>query len=221
LEESTRVSAPRARGRNFSGGTGCEVVEFAQRGAHVTANEIDPVLKSIAMRRAGLLAPSIRWTAHDWRNLSEYFEANSYDLVLLLGNSFALLPSANDRELTACNIEEICGARGIVVVDVRNFQYILSERNCILDGDFRYSRRVIYCGTKIEGRPIAISDQNVRFGYLDGDSLVGSLDMVPLSPADIVQTFANVGFRLLGIYSDLDYGFQPNADFYSLVFEKP
>jgi hypothetical protein len=148
------------------------------------------------------------------------FGRESFDLTLLLGNSLCLLRQREDRELVAANLRAICPAGGAVVVDERNFRYLLSARAEILRGRFRYKRTVMYCGERIRGVPIAISDDNITFAYMESSTgtEMGRLDMYPFKTEELRSLFATSGFSRCDVYSDLAPGAQDDADFFTYVF---
>jgi hypothetical protein len=119
-------------------------------------------------------------------------------------------------------IAAICARHGRVVIDERNFRYILSQAESILQGRFRYSKQVIYCGDSIQGRPVKIGPSNVRFGYFDAldKHLLGTMDMWPFRMHEIEQVFHSVGFRTVRRLGDLGLRDMDQADFITYVFER-
>lgn len=219
-----RANLPRGRSRalDLGCGSGCEVSGLARDGrVAVTANEIDAYLHDVAREQAGALRQRIAWAATDWRELSSAFGDEQFDLAFLVGNSFPLLLGEIDRTCAAAEIYRVCKTGGRFAVDVRNFDYILNDRESILRGWFRYSARVVYCGTEVTGRPVAYTDTLVTFGYFSDDGrLLGTLDMVPLTLDRLTACFVAAGFRVREVLSDLKSGYDPRADFFTLVLEK-
>ena len=222
-ESSFLLNLVRQRGRSIldaAMGTGCEAVFLAKQGFDVTGNEIDSELA----RHASELAEQENVTFHrskcDWRRLAEHFGVAQFDVVLLLGNSLCLLREEDSRVETAENLRAVCKPGGVVVVDERNFDYILHEREEILKGNFRYSGRAMYCGTSIRGRPVVIEDRQVRFAYestLNGDVL-GHLDMHPFQTGELIHLFEVAGFTRFEVFSDFVPGYSDTADFFTYAF---
>lgn len=201
-------------------GIGCESIFLARHGFRVTGNEISPTFRRLAEGRAQSEAVRFDVTAIDWTNLSAVFGRNTFDAVLILGNSLCLLRDAEARRQAVLNFREVCAKGGTVLVDERNFEYILRNRAAILDGDFRYSGRVMYCGTEVSGRPTAIDSECVRFTYEyrpSGDYL-GHLDMHPFCEGEMAELFNQAGLTCIERYSDLAKGYRGDADFYTYVF---
>lgn len=214
---------PDTRVLDLAAGIGCEVIELSRLGFDVVANEIQPEMRDQAQDKAGPHRELIRWTSVDWLDLQTAFGDECFDLILLLGNSFCLLKDRRERELVAKNIASICARGGKLVVDERNFGFILNHADEILNGKFRYKGEVIYCGKSIAGKPVDINESNVRFAYSDivtGD-LLGTLDMWPFRTDEISNTFSAAGLTLESVFHDLR---PPNCrvpDFITYVFRKP
>jgi SAM-dependent methyltransferase len=185
-------------------GIGCESVFLAKCGSQVTGNEISSRFRRIALARARLENAPMKVTAIDWRNLAKVFDPDSFDVVLLLGNSLCLMRELADRQETVTNLKTVCRRGGVVVVDQRNFDYIIREKERILAGYFRYHREVMYCGSKVVGYPADINVNRVRFAYEDTRSkrLLGHLDMHPFLERELVDIFGNEGFSLDASLSD-------------------
>lgn len=204
-------------------GIGCEATWLLTRGYDVTANEYCPVMRRMATEHASENGVRLRPFAYDWRDFDSCFRPDSFNVILLLGNSLCLLHKKADRVKVARNLFRVCTSGGLLVVDERNFRYIMDERSKILKGKFRYSRRVMYCGARILGHPTSISPRNVTFTYYEAStgSPVGRLDMYPFKEGELRSLFENVGFKCESLYSDLKKGTKKTADFYTYVFTKP
>ena len=201
-------------------GIGCEVVWLAKNGIDVIGNEINPILSQIAYNRARKSGVTIRVENVDWRKLDIFWGPNRFDIILLIGNSFCLLKKKYEQLRVAKILRKICKKNAILIIDERNFRYIIEDYKEILDGKFRYSRKVIYCGKNITGRPISISSDCITFGYFDTclSKLVGKLDMYPFKEGELIEIFLQAGFKNFKVFSDYSKGFNPNADFYTYVF---
>jgi len=209
----------RARVIDLAAGIGCEAVALAELGYQVTANEINPALHRLAARRAQHWTDHLKLRRCDWRHIATEMGGERFGALLLLGNSFCLLPDEDERRQALCEFVSLCDTDAAFIVDLRNFKYILRARDAILGGRFRYSGRVMYCGKRISGHPIAISPDRVTFGYFGEDGLKrGTLDMVPLLVDDLIAACGRVGFRAVAVFSDLKPGIDESADFFTCVF---
>ena len=214
------LGRPPARVLDAAMGIGCEAVFLREQGFDVVGNEISPSLRAVAAARAAASATQLTLASTDWRGLRKGFGDSAFDSVLLLGNCLCLLRKQRDRRAAAENIRAVCKAGGSVVVDERNFEYILRNRDSILAGQFRYTGRVVYCGKTVKGTPVAIDDDCVRFVYKNIVSGVefGCLDMHPFRRGELVSLFRAAGFREATVYSDFMKGYRPDCDFYTYVF---
>lgn len=203
-------------------GMGCETIFLASLGFDVIGNEVNGAFRAVAVEVARRSHLALRVTASDWRHLEATFGADRFDYTLLLGNSLCLLREKADQREVARNLARICVPGGAIIVDQRNFTYMLNERHTILAGEFRYSGKVMYCGSRVRGTPSAIDDTCVQFTYLDVSTreMLGKLDMYPFRNGELIELFEEAGFRLEACYSDLVSGFRDDADFYTYVLRR-
>jgi SAM-dependent methyltransferase len=200
-------------------GMGCESIWLTKCGYRVVGNEISPDLREVCFQRASRAGIVLNHTCHNWLDLEKNLGRASFDVVLLLGNSLSLLEDPTERSDAARNLRAIVKPGGVLVVDERNFAYIRRCRADILQGRFRYSGRVIYCGKSVIGRPISIDDDRVTFGYFEKrtNGLIGELSMYPFQEGELVELFKETGFTRATRFSDLEAGVKDDADFYSYV----
>jgi SAM-dependent methyltransferase len=201
-------------------GMGCEAIFLALRGLTVTGNEINPELVRLAAAHAVTSRADLRLTANDWRDFGLSFHGKTFDVVLLVGNSFSLLLGDGDRRRAAAGLRAVCRPGGIMVVDQRNYDYIRAARSEVLSGRFRYSNQVMYCGTRIQGQPIVVTDRLITFAYEDRQTGVelGQFDMYPFYDLELAELIMDAGFQGYERYSDFRPGHHENADFFTYVF---
>jgi hypothetical protein len=206
---------------DLGAGSGCDAIALAERGIRVIGNEVDPVLLGAARQSATRAGVDVEWQSLDWRTIGSR-KPGSVQSAYLVGNSFCLLMDESHRGLASHQFARLLSPHGKLVVDERNFDYILRERSAILDGNFRYSRRVVYCGRGVSAVPSLIEDDRVVFSYFltETGEFLGNLVMHPFRRGELVEAFARAGFRLLGEFSDLRRGRQESADFFSYVFQR-
>jgi SAM-dependent methyltransferase len=199
-------------------GMGLEAVFFAEHGCVVTGNEISQGFRELASSYAAGRNAKLNVTSADWRQLDSTFSDAEFDLILLLGNSFSLLRDPEERELVARNLRSVCRRGGRLVVDHRNFDYILENREEVLSGGYRYGAKVIFCGRSVIGWPVAVSASRVRFGYgVPKTHPVGYLDMYPFRMGELEALFKEAGFDEVQLYSDFLPGLRSDADFFTYV----
>jgi len=106
----------------------------------------------------------------------------------------------------------------VLVIDERNYQYILDSREKILQGDFQYSGNYVYCGDKVHGKPIEISDERVKMEYTDERTeKKGYLVLYPFRRGEVKNLLAKIGFASIEQFSDYKVGENHSADFYQYV----
>jgi SAM-dependent methyltransferase len=217
-----RFGPPPRRLLDAAMGMGCEVVYLTLAGDAVVGNEINPRLAELAVIHAKTRKVQIETTAYDWREFDSFFPPDSFDGIVLLGNSFSLLLKEEDHRRAASALYAACRPGGVLVIDQRNYDYILSARTSILNGQFRYSRRIMYCGIAIRGYPIAIDTKKITFVYEDTSSkmTLGHYDMYPFTNNQLPNVFLDAGFTKAERYSDFDPGYDGCADYFTFVITK-
>jgi SAM-dependent methyltransferase len=204
---------------DLAAGSGCEARLLSGTQVNLVCNEIDATLRESAQSILGF-RPNTTWTACDWRSLTTCFPSDSFDMSLLLGNSLCLILDRAERESVVSEVRDITNNDGLVIVDERNFRYILNERDGILRNGFRYSGKVVYCGRDIHGIPTIIEDETVRFEYKTKTQILGHLDMYPFKEGELVRLFEKNSFQLLEELFDLGLSNSREADFITYVFAK-
>mgnify|MGYP001569283197 CR=1 FL=1 len=161
-------------------GDGCDSIHLLEHGFDVTSNEIDSEWKRAAesnAKRAGVVLSvrTSRWETDDF--VSE--AGRGFDAVLCLGNSLTYLKEDANRLAALRHFRELLRPGGILILDERNYQYILDRRDDInaqkMHADltltnpfpFRYSHEYVYCGTEVRAFPYRVRDNCVQFRYVD------------------------------------------------------
>lgn len=202
-------------------GMGCESAFLLSKGFKVLSNEIDKNLIQLSFQTAKKTGVTLDLLSFDWRQIDRSFRPDSLDCILLMGNSLCLLDTVEEIKQVLSAFQNILRPNGCLIVDERNFVYTLKNSQAILNGKFRYSRKYIYCGTEITGRPIAISEDRVTFGYFSANNdLLGELSMYPFKYRELQNLLSEAGFTKVDLYSDFQSGFNPTADFYSYAAYK-
>ena len=226
-------------------GTGCESIYFVKKGIRVISNEVNPTFQIIANKNAKNEGLNLEITSWDWRELDMEFKERYGDLkvnmVLLLGNSFCHLLNKKDILRSLINIKSILSPGGALVIDERNFDYILKNEDEILKDpirNFRYRGDVIYCGETVKGVPTSIDkDRNVVvFSYYQvpqsdqgeinsekniKDNFIDDLQMYPFKYDELKNLLERAGFVNIDRYSDFKHEYNKDSDFFIYVAEVP
>ena len=202
-------------------GDGCDSIYLLKQGFDVTSNEIDKVFLDKALENAKVENVELKITSLDWRKLEKELAEGSFDAVICLGNSLTYLFTKKDQLETLRQFKRILGNGGILIIDERNYQYILDNREKILQGDFQYSGKYVYCGDKVHGKPVEISDSRVKMEYTDERTeKKGHLILYPFKRGEVKNLLAKTGFASIKQFSDYNVGENHNADFYQYVCVK-
>ncbi|MDP1845672.1 MAG: class I SAM-dependent methyltransferase [Candidatus Moranbacteria bacterium] len=202
-------------------GDGCDSIYLLQKGFDVTSNEIDKTFLAKALQNAKANNVQLKITSLDWRELDKELEIESFDAVIILGNSLTYLFTKETRLKALEQFRRILKKSGILIIDERNCQNILDNRDEILKGNFNYSGKYVYCGEKVHGRPIEISDDKVKFEYTDErTNKIAYLAMYPWKRDELKKLLQEAGFELIEQYSDYLPKENPDADFYQYVCVK-
>ncbi len=202
-------------------GDGVDSIHLIKKGFDVTSNEIDETFLNKALENAKRDGVNLKVTKLDWRKLDEKNVENSFGAVICLGNSLTYIFDEKDQLKTISQFKRILKPGGILVIDERNYQYILDNREEILKGNFKYSGKYVYCGEFVHGRPIEISDKKVKFEYTDErDGKKGYLVLYPFKRGELSSLLVRSGFNSVEQFSDYKPGFNPEADFYQYVCVK-
>jgi len=201
-------------------GIGCESIFLKMMGYKIISNEIDETLIQVATKSAKRQNIKLQITRLDWREISYPYKYNFFDGIFLLGNSLSCLNDINDINISLKNFYFSLKQGGTIIIDERNFPYIISHKNEILSGNFHYSGEYIYCGKSIKGIPIAISDKEIDFGYFQGIMFIGSLKMYPFKKGELKELLLEAGFKNVVEFSDFKPGYESRADFFIYIATK-
>ncbi len=199
-------------------GEGCDSIYLIKQGFDVTSNEIDKIFLNKALEYAKAENIELKITSLDWRELDKKLPEKFFDTVLCLGNSLSYLFTEKDQIDVLNQFRRILRDNGILIIDERNYQYILDNRKEILKGNFHYKGRYVYCGKEVHAYPIEISDQRVKMEYIDkrtGEK--GYLILYPFKHGYMKNLLHKASFKSVEQFSDFKSGENINADFYQYV----
>ncbi len=147
-------------------GSGFHTIALLEKRFKVSSNEIDPDYVRLARQNAGKLGLELIISHYDWREIPQSLK-EKYDAVICLGNSFTFMKTEEDQRKAIQHFADIVKPGGLVIVDHRNYDYMLLNRDFIVQNpiNFIYSRRFYYCSNEILGYPIRIAPNEVIFEY--------------------------------------------------------
>jgi glycine/sarcosine N-methyltransferase len=178
-------------------GSGATTIGLKMAGIRdILSNEIDPDMLAIALHEAGTRGIGLEVSNHDWRVMPEHLHGR-FDLVACLGNSLTYLFDRDERLKTLRNFAALLAPGGVLVIDERNYQRILSGR-------FSHSGKFVYCGNdRVSCQAVAPSEDLAIFTYTDLKSgEKGYLEVYPFKRGEMRSLLATAGFGNVVTYSD-------------------
>jgi len=221
-------------------GIGVETVLLLKEKCTVFSNEIEKEFIGLAKKYANEHGVDLRAghiNQRNWLEFSKHFENESFNVVLVLGNSIALLADPSEIKKTLIEFHTILLKDGILVIDERNFQQILDEWDFIMEdpwNNFDYSRKVMYCSDKVQACPKKKVNKDhvvLTYAHTDGKEVgdtLGELTYYALKKGELFSLLRDAGFSDIKIYSDLDKDsgvenpdeVKTKADFYTYICRK-
>jgi len=188
---------------------------------NVTSNDIDKLFIKKAKENAKKNNVKLNITNYDWKELNKYIPNNSFDSIICLGNSLTYLFTKKDQLKVLKNFKNILRKGGLLVIDERNYKYILDNKKKILNGYFKYSSKYVYCGKKIHGYPVKINNKLVRMEYSDEtNGKKAYLELYPFKKGELKSLLKEAGFKKIQQFSDYKEGYSLKADFHQYICMK-
>lgn len=215
---------PGAKIMDLASGTGEDSVYFARQGYDVTCNEISNEVRNLARQSSLNQGLNLAFTeGYDWRNLPEKLQCQ-FDAVLCVGNSFTYLFEDKDRDDAMRNFSSLVKRGGIVVVDHRNYDYMLAKRKNILTNpscNFRWKGKYYYIGSGFSIFPTAIEDDFVEITCRkDETGERQHIGVYPIKREQLTDLMRSKGLRVR-VYGDFNELSSHNkvgdCDFYQQV----
>lgn len=203
-------------------GDGADSIYLIKEGLEVTSNDIDKLFIKKAKNHARKAGVKLNITEFDWLELDKHLEKESFDAVLCLGNSLTYLFERKEQLKALKNFRYILRNGGILIIDERNYQQLLDRRKEILEDDnFPYSRKYVYCGNKVHGEPVEISEDKVKMQYTDERTgKKGYLILYPFKRNELLNLLKEAEFKKIEKYSDYKKGENSEADFHQYISVK-
>lgn len=205
-------------------GDGYDAFSLIRQGLEVTGNEYDPLFREKAITNAKELGIRLDLTpGYDWRDIPDHLD-EKFDAVICLGNALTYMMTRSEQELATHNFHKILRPGGIAIIDHRNYDYMLDEREHILADprkNFRYSGNYYYCGDKVGGYPVSITDEAVVMEY---DNTArhqrAHLTLYPFRRNEVIGLMEGQGLHVVGTYGDFQLDRIDGVDFFQHVGRK-
>ena len=188
-------------------GTGFHTIVLTNSGFGVVGSDGSDTMLDKAKenaKRRGL--QQIQFVSSDWCHLTDDFEHEQFDAVVLLGNAFTHLFNDEDRLQALHEIYSLLKTGGVAVIDHRNYDKIL-------DKGYESKHEYYYLGD-VHVFPEELREDTIRlrYEYSDGDSY--HLTLNPIRQDYVDSLFRQVGFKTVTRYGD----FQAEYDHYEPDF---
>lgn len=202
-------------------GDGCDSVYLIKQGFDVTSNELDAGFFKIAQKNAREENVRLKVTGFDWREIPGDFAKQSFDAVLCLGNTLTYLFTKKDRLKTLKNFYRVLRSGGVLIADERNYQFMLDNKEKVLKNDFKFGKKVVYCGEKVDVKPVFVSERKVILEYRHIEKgLTATLAVYPFKENELLGLLKETGFKKIEQYSDFKKGKNKGVDFFTYVAHK-
>jgi SAM-dependent methyltransferase len=165
------------KGRQYvldaAAGIGSDSVFLLENGFTVWSNEVDVRLAEVAQRYADRRQAPLHLKSFLWETLPQSFEDEGnmrFDAVLVLGNSLCLVKEANQRRLCIEAFHDVLRPGGILIIDERNFSYLLDYAAEITRDPIRMfpptkEGDIMYGGKAVRGYPAEISEYQILWRF--------------------------------------------------------
>lgn len=200
-------------------GDGVDTIYLLQQGFEVSCNEFDSAFREKAIENAKNQNFVIKPTNLDWRSLQEKYEKRSFDAVICFGNSLTCLDGRVNQLAAIRQFYQILLPGGVLLIDERNYQRILDNREAALAGTLHSSGKYLYTGTsKVRARFVDISSRGIliEYNHLSKHKIAYYI-VYPFKKGELLGLLKDAGFSHIIQFSDYEEGDNPDADFYQYV----
>lgn len=202
-------------------GDGCDSIYLIKQGFDVTSNELDVGFLKTALQNAREENVTLKTTDFDWREAGDNFEEGRFDAVLCLGNTLTYLFTKADQLKALKSFYKILRKEGILVIDERNYQFMLDNKEKVMKPGFKFPKKAVYCGDKVDVRPIQVSAKKVVLEYFHKEkNIKTTLTVFPFKEGQLLKLLKETGFRKIEQHSDFVHGKKKKAYFFTYVAHK-
>lgn len=152
-------------------GSGLDAVPLANANYKITANEFDENYLRTAEQQIFKEGVKIEIVSYDWLELDQYKPQSLFDVVLCVGNSICYIFGQKEQMKVIKNFKNLLRKNGLLIIDERNFQFMLDHRADILykkdevvANHSGLNKHVLYGSEKYYPYPVEISDDLVVMG---------------------------------------------------------
>jgi 2-polyprenyl-3-methyl-5-hydroxy-6-metoxy-1,4-benzoquinol methylase len=224
----TDVLSPLAESRSrvavldAAAGIGADSIFLLKQGFAVQSNEVDAHYRSQAMEHARRNGVPLDMRQNVWERLDQSMKGGwRFDAVLCVGNSLCLVRDRLRQREALRSFFNVLVGDGVLIIDERNFEYMLEMREQIEADPVRYFKPategdVMYEGLKLRGFPSRITDEEVDWRFFENQPPVksskdlasrryGQKDLVlhPFRYGELHGLLRECGFVGIRVFADL------------------
>jgi len=191
---------------DVSTGTGFHAVQLRRAGFDVVACDGSRSMFERAKVNFARYDVEIPLLCLDWHRLDPSM-LSTFDAVVCLGSSLCHLFEHDERVQVLKRFRSLLKPGGLLLIDQRNFQAILS-------GHFCSSGRYYYCGKSAKVTLGELNHSLCEFIYTFSDGARYRLRVCPVMPAQLRSELALAGFEVGKSFGDFKHVYDPmRADF--------
>jgi glycine/sarcosine N-methyltransferase len=192
-------------------GTGFHSVELLKQGLRVKSVDVSPAMIKVANQNAKRHSVTLDMVCADWAELDRKIP-QKFDCILCLGNSLACEMNSAKRQQAVHNWVNVLSENGIIIVDRRNYESLLSH-------NYNLSAKGQYSGKTVKITPTKVTSDGTVFSYTFSDGKTFDLSMYPLLDSQINELFRKVNYRPIEVYGDQEPSrLGKDVSFYIYIF---
>lgn len=189
-------------------GTGMHAIELVRRGFAACGADLSAGMIDQARLNAATAGMAVRFEAAGFGTLAETFGAVSQDAVLCLGNSLPHALTAADRLAALTDFSACLRPGGILVIQNRNFDKVLSSRERWMEpqshqtsaGEWIFLRFYDYLPDNLINFNI-VTLQRAAAGW---QQTVTTTQLFPLSRVELLAGLDEAGFDSVQFFGSMD-----------------
>jgi len=208
-------------------GSGLDAIPLSKKGYEVTGNEFDPNYRTSAVKNIKKEKVDIGVIDYNWLELGRYKPKSLYDVVLCVGNSICYVFGKDNQKKVIKNFCRLVRPGGLLVIDERNFQFLLDHRREVLDKKEQFvathsglNKHILYGGEKYYPYPVDINDDMVTMGlWKTGKKKpISHFYFHPFKRGELLELLKETfGNKNVVVYSDYKKNYNDEAGFYQYV----
>ena len=151
---------------DVAAGDGADAIFLLKQGFEVVINELDSAFRKKAIENIEKAGYNLNPTSVDWRNLLRAYDGDSQDALICMGNSLPCIEGSENQLNALREFRKILKPVGVLLIDERNYQKILDNREGALAGTLHSSGKQLYTGTdKVKTRFLKVTEQEILIEY--------------------------------------------------------